>query len=49
MNRIFEKDIDALLQRFLDGETNVDEERILEEYFSRDDVPERLTCRRNAR
>ncbi len=42
MNRIFEKDIDALLQRFLDGETNVDEERILEEYFSRDDVPERL-------
>ena len=42
MNRIFEKDIDALLQRFLDGETTVDEERILEEYFSRDDVPERL-------
>ncbi len=42
MNRISEKDIDALLQRFLDGETNVEEERILEEYFSRDDVPERL-------
>lgn len=43
MNRISEKDINALLQRFLDGETNVEEERILEEYFSRDDVPERLT------
>ena len=43
MNRISEKEIDALLQRFLDGETNVEEERILEEYFSRDDVPERLT------
>ena len=42
MNRISEKEIDALLQRFLDGETNVEEERILEEYFSRDDVPERL-------
>lgn len=42
MNRISEKEIDALLQRFLDGETTVDEERILEEYFSRDDVPERL-------
>ena len=42
MNRISEKDIDALLLRFLDGHTTVEEERILERYFSQDDVPERL-------
>ena len=42
MNRISEKDIDALLQRFLDGKTTVEEERTLEEFFSQDDVPDRF-------
>ena len=37
-----QKDINKLLERFLDGETTLQEERRLYAYFSQDDVPEEL-------
>ncbi len=36
------KEIEALLQKFYDGETSLDEEASLRDYFSNENVPEQL-------
>ena len=51
MNPTNENTIRALLRRFMDGETSLDDERLLAEYFRDHPVPEDLpgstaVCRR---